>query len=456
MSIPSPIRRLVPCIALVALTAHGAESSSLQNWPAWRGPLATGVAPLADPPVTWSETNHVKWKVPLPGRGSASPIIWNDQVFILAAIPVPNGAAKPAPPVANTNAPAAGAPAGAGNNRAMVEQPSEEQRFVVLSLDRATGKVQWQKDAKTELPHEGHHKDHGYASASPSTDGEVLIASFGSHGIYAYDLQGSLLWQKNFGQMRTRNSFGEGSSPALHGDRVIVLWDHEGEDFVVALDKKTGRELWRQPREEPTGWTTPVVVEHEGRKQVVINGTNRVRSYDFESGSLLWQAGGQTTNAIPAVVAGHGLVFAASGLRGSALHAIRLGRTGELTGTDGVAWSLKKATPYVPSPLLYGDLLYFYAGNNAQLSIYDAKTGTPFLDAERLEGLFGIYASPTAASNRVYLVARDGGTWVIRHGSKLEVLAKNKLDDGFDATPALVGRELFLRGRESLYCLSEK
>jgi len=418
--------------------------------------LASGVAPHANPPVTWSETNHVKWKIPLPGRGSASPIVWRDQVFILTAIAVTKDPAKNVTAVATTSVPnASNVAGGGGSGRSMVEQPSAEQRFIVMSLDRSSGKVRWQKDARTELPHEGHHKDHGYASASPATDGEVLIASFGSHGIYAYDLKGTLFWQKQFGQMRTRNSFGEGSSPALHDDRVIVLWDHEGEDFVIALDKKTGRELWRQPREEPTGWTTPVVVEHDGRKQVVINGTNRVRSYDFESGSLLWQAGGQTTNAIPAVVAGHGLVFAASGLRGSALYAIRLGRTGELTGSDAIAWSLKKATPYVPSPLLYGDLLYFYAGNNAQLSIFDAKTGTPHVDAERLEGLFGIYASPTAASGRVYLVGRDGGTWVIRHGPKLEVLAKNKLDDGFDASPALVGRELILRGRENLYCLSE-
>ena len=234
-----------------------------------------------------------------------------------------------------------------------------------------------------------------------------------------------------------------------------MLWDHEDEDFLVALDKRNGRELWRQRREEPTGWTTPVIVDHQGRKQVVVNGTQRVRGYDLDSGALLWQAGGQTTNAIPSVVAGHGLVFAASGLRGSALHAIRLGRSGELTGTDAIAWSLGKATPYVPSPLLYDDLLYFYAGNNAQLSIYDARSGTPHLDAERLEGLFGVYASPTGGAGRVYLVGRNGVTWVIRHGTTLEVLAKNRLEDGFDATPALAGRELFLRGRESLYCLAE-
>lgn len=421
------------------------QAEPSRNWPAWRGPLATGVAPHADPPVRWSESENVKWKVAIPGRGSSTPIIWENQVFILTAIPESGGVAV------SGAAPEAGEGRG-GPPRS--ERPSVPQQFTILSLDRATGTTQWKRVARTALPHEGHHRDHGYASASPVTDGEVLIASFGSHGIHAYDLKGNRLWEKDLGRMQTRNSFGEGSSPGLDGDRVFILWDHEGEDFIVALDRKTGRELWRKPRNEPTGWSTPVVVEHGGRRQVIVNGSNRVRSYAVEDGELLWEAGGQTVNTIPSIVAGDGLVFATSGFRGAALHAIRLGRTGDLTGTDAVAWTLAKSTPYVPSPLLYEGLLYYFASNNATLSVVEARSGKIHLDAERLEGMFGVYASPAGAAGRVYIVGRDGNARVIKAGSTLEVLARNKLDEGIDASPALVGRELFLRGQQHLFCIA--
>lgn len=417
------------------------------NWPAWRGPLHNGVAPEANPPVEWSETKNVKWKVPIPGRGTSTPVIWNDLVFILTAIP---DGAEPAP----APAPPAGGDAGRGG-RGRSEQPTQPQKFTVLAYDRATGKIAWQHTPRTQVPHEGHHKDHGFASASPVTDGKVLIASFGSFGLYAYDLKGKLLWEKDLGDMRTRNSFGEGSSPALHGNTVVVLWDHEGEDFIVALDTRDGKELWRQKRDEPTGWSTPLIVEHNGKPQVVVNGTNKARSYDLATGKLLWEAGGQTVNAIPTPVGAGDKVVIMSGFRGAALQVIKLGGSGDLTGTDSIVWSHNKSTPYVPSPLLYGNNLYFFAGNNGLLSIFDAITGKAGIEAERLNGLTGVYASPLGASDRVYLVGRDGGTMVIKNANTLEVLATNKLDDGFDASPAAVGKELFLRGREHLYCLAE-
>lgn len=408
----------------------------LRNWPAWRGPLFNGVAPEARPPVEWSETKNVKWKVPVPGRGTSTPVIWNDLVLILTAIPD------------DARAPADG-------GRGQTEQPTQAQKFTVLAFDRATGQIRWERTARTQLPHEGHHRDHGFASASPVTDGEVVIASFGSFGIYAFGLDGSPRWEKDLGDMRTRNSFGEGSSPALHGHTVVVLWDHEGDDFIVALDTRDGKELWRQKRDEPTGWSTPLIVEHEGQLQVVVNGTNKVRAYDLANGRLLWEVGGQTVNAIPSPVPADGQVIVTSGFRGSALQVIRLGGSGDLTGTDAIVWSHNKHTPYVPSPLLYGNHLFFFSSNNAMLSIFDAVTGKPGLDAERLTGLTGVYASPVGAADRVYLVGRDGGALVIKNALTLEVLATNKLDDGFDASPAAVGRELFLRGRENLYCLAE-
>lgn len=448
---------LLTTASLVSLTAGLAADAALKNWPAWRGPLASGVAPEAQPPTEWSETKNVKWKVAVPGRGTSTPVIWDNQVFLLTAIPA--GKKAEAKPAETAPAPEPGGPGGRrggrGGGGGMTESPTEEQKFTVLALDRATGKTLWQHTPRTQLPHEGHHRDHGFASASPVTDGEHLIVSFGSFGLYGYDLKGKLLWEKDLGDMRTRNSFGEGSSPALSGDTVVVLWDHEGDDFIVALDKRDGKELWRQQRDEPTGWCTPLIVEHEGRKQVVVNGTNRARGYDLASGKLLWEAGGQTANAIPSAVSGHNRVYVMSGFRGAALQAITLGKTGDLTGTEAIAWSHNKGTPYVPSPLLAGDLLYFFAGNNAMLSVFDAKEGKALLEAERLEGLNGIYASPVAANGRVYLVGRDGGTVVAKQSPKLEVLATNRLDDGFDASPAPAGRELFLRGRQNLYCLSE-
>ena len=434
------------------------QSNAASQWPSWRGPQANGVATDAHPPIQWSETNHVQWKVALPGRGSSTPILWDDQVFILTAIPT-------GPEAAVETADASGQPpdrserprrGGAGGGGGMVDRPTRAQQFTVLSFDRKTGKLRWTQSPRTQLPHEGHHKDHGFASASPVTDGKHLIVSFGSFGLYGYDLKGKLLWEKDLGDMRTRNSFGEGSSPALDGNTVVVLWDHEGDDFIVALDKRDGRELWRQTRDEPTGWCTPLIVSYGGRKQVIVNGTNKIRSYDLKDGKLLWECAGQTVNAIPSAVASQDRVFVMSGYRGNALQALRLDRSGDLTGTDGIVWSHAKSTPYVPSPLLVSDTLYFVSNNSALLSAFDAVTGKAHFEAERLDGLNGVYASPVAADGRIYVVGRDGNTAVLRHGSRLEVLAKNHLEDGFDASPAIVGRQIFLRGRQSLYCISEK
>ncbi len=434
------------------------QSNAASQWPSWRGPQANGVATDAHPPIQWSETNHVQWKVALPGRGSSTPILWDDQVFILTAIPTgPEAAAETADasgqPPDRSERPRRG---GAGGGGGMVDRPTRAQQFTVLSFDRKTGKLRWTQSPRTQLPHEGHHKDHGFASASPVTDGKHLIVSFGSFGLYGYDLKGKLLWEKDLGDMRTRNSFGEGSSPALDGNTVVVLWDHEGDDFIVALDKRDGRELWRQTRDEPTGWCTPLIVSYGGRKQVIVNGTNKIRSYDLKDGKLLWECAGQTVNAIPSAVASQDRVFVMSGYRGNALQALRLDRSGDLTGTDGIVWSHAKSTPYVPSPLLVSDTLYFVSNNSALLSAFDAVTGKAHFEAERLDGLNGVYASPVAADGRIYVVGRDGNTAVLRQGPRLEVLAKNHLEDGFDASPAIVGRQIFLRGRQSLYCISEK
>jgi outer membrane protein assembly factor BamB len=421
---------------VVVAAAQGAGAE--QNWPTWRGPAGDGVSTTADPPVTWSETANVKWKVKLPGRGTSAPIVWNDRVFLQSAVPAAKeGAAPPA--------------AGGG----LSQSPAGPVRFTLLCLDRTTGKTLWESVGREEVPHEGHHPDHDFASGSPVTDGEHVYAYFGSRGLYCYDFQGNQKWAKSLGQMRTKNGFGEGTSPALSGDTLVIKWDHEGEDFIVALDKRNGEERWRQPREEDTSWSTPLIVTHEGKAQVVTAATRKIRSYDLETGQLLWECAGLTPNSIPSPVAGDGIVYLTSGFRGNALLAIRLGRTGDLTGSDAIVWSHNRSTPYVPSPLLYQGRIYFFASNSGILSCYDAKTGKPLIDAARVPALQGVYASPVGAAGRVYLVGRNGATMVIKSADTLEVLATNQLAEKIDASPAVAGSELFLRGQESLYCIGK-
>ena len=452
---------LLPC----AHSADVATSNPEQNWPAWRGPLANGVSPQGNPPVTWSETNHVKWKVKIPGRGTATPVVWGNQVFVQTAIPtgkkVEAAAEQPTPPPAATNAPGGegrdGRRGGRGGGFGRASKPTEAYQFVLLSLDRETGKTLWQKTTREEVPHEGHHQSDGsFASSSPLTDGQLVFAYFGSRGLHAFDLQGNPKWSKDLGQMKIKMSFGEGSTPALFGNTIVVNWDNEAGSFIVAFDKTSGQELWRQPREEETSWATPLIVQHEGKPQVITAATRKIRSYDLANGKLLWECSGLTANVIPSPVSANGLFYGISGFRGSALLAIKLGQSGDLTGTDAIAWKYNKSTPYVPSPLLYDHKLFFFAVSTSALTCLDAKSGQPLIDAEKVEALQGVYASPVGASGRVYLVGRNGATVVIKNSGKLEILATNQLDERFDASPAIAGQELFLRGREFLYSLSEK
>jgi len=455
-----PSAGLLAILFTLRVAVAADDAGALQNWPQWRGPLATGVAPEADPPLEWSETKNVKWKVKIPGEGSSTPAIWGDRVFVLTAVgPEKKTEVKPAaPPVGSeTNSPAGGrrGRGGPGGGFGRGEKPTEKYQFTVMCLDRQTGKTLWQKVAREEVPHAGHQQNNTFASGSPITDGKVVLAYFGSQGLHCYDRDGNLKWEKDFGQMQTKMGFGEGASPTLHGDTVIVNWDDETDnDFIAAFDKNTGKQLWKTSRNESTGWSTPLVVEHEKKLQVVVNATGKVRSYDFATGQELWSCGGQTANAIPSPVADADTVYCTSGFRGAALFAIRLGRTGDLAGTDAIRWSYDKDMPYVPSPLLVGDLLYVVKVNTGMLSCFDTQSGKPHFAAERLEGVNEIYASPVAAKGRVYVLSRDGKCLVLKTGAKLEILATNKLDDRTDASIALAGKELFIRGQQSLYCIA--
>jgi outer membrane protein assembly factor BamB len=416
-----------------------------EYWPQWRGPSMTGVAPHATPPVEWSEAKNVRWKVEVPGRGSATPVVWGDRIFVLTAVPTGERVRLSAPtePVPEWR-------------RSTLQRVDEVQRFTVLALRRSDGTTLWQRVVREGPPHDGRHTTGSWASPSAVTDGEVVIASFGSEGVYALNLDGDLLWQNDLGDMAINFAFGEGSSPALGADRVFAQWDHEGESFLVALDRKTGGEIWRQPRDEGTSWATPLVVEHDGRTQVVTNATNRIRSYDAAEGTLLWEASGMTQNVIPTPVHRDGLVFLTSGFRGSALLAVRLAEArGEVSGPPAIAWQYDRDTPYVPSPLLYGDELYVLKGTKGILSCFDARTGERHYGPERLPDLPNVYASPLGAQGRVYIAGREGTTVVLQGGPELKLLSTNSLDDGFDASPVAVESELYLRGQRFLYRISE-
>jgi outer membrane protein assembly factor BamB len=430
-------------IVIPAITADDRTSAEADyNWPHWRGPLATGVAPHGDPPREWNENKNVRWKIPLPGRGHSTPIIWRDRLFLTTAIPVgPSvGPIFDRAPGSHDNAPV-----------------THQQEFVVLAVSRADGKILWQKSLDKRLPHEGGHHTGSMASNSPVTDGELLFAHFGSRGLYCLTLDGDVKWKSDFGEMQSLHGHGEGSSPVLYGDTVVVNWDHEGQSFVIALDKRTGRQIWKVLREEITSWASPIVVEHRSTPQIIISGTNRVRGYDLANGKVIWECGGLSANVVASPVSADGIVYVGSSYDKRALMAIRLeGAVGNITDTKQVLWNRYRGTPYVPSPLLYEDSLYFLTHYQGILTRVHGPTGEDRPGAIRLPGITDIYASPVAAANRVYVTDREGATAVIQHGDIPRILAMNQIDDNVSASAALSGNEMFLRGERFLYCIAEK
>ena len=397
------------------------------NWASWRGPNETGAAdPHADPPLEWSEESNVKWKVALPGTGHSTPAVWEGRVFALSAA-----------------------------------RGTEGYDFNVSAYNLEDGGEIWSKTAVTARSNERGHPTNTQASASAAADGEVVLAHFGSQGLFAYDLDGEFLWSVDLGDMETRNQFGEGSSPVIHGGTVLVLWDHEDDSFIVALDKETGDELWRKPRDEPTNWSTPLVVERGGVAQAVVNGTNRIISYDLRNGDILWTCSGMTRNVIPTPVAQDNLVYIMSGFRGSALLAIDLdaaltAEKEDLAGSDAVVWEAGSDTPYVPSPVLYDNILYYLRRSPTAVSARDALTGERLFGPVRLDGARDmIYSSPSAGGGRVYIPTREGYTFVLKAGPEYHVLKVNSLNDSFSSSPILIGKELLLRGERNLYCIRE-
>lgn len=425
----------VPLIVVAIATLLALSQATAVEWPQWRGPLNTGMA-IGDAPVQW-DASHIRWQLPIPGRGHSTPVVAGHRLFLTTAVPTGRGAG-----------PRSAGRAGGGADAGL------EHRFEVLAIDRATGKLLWQRTAVVATPHEGYHRTYGsFASNSPVTDGTRVYAFFGSRGLYAYDMNGTLIWKKDFGvQMRMDLAFGEGTPLALHDGRLLLHFDHLDTGFLVMLDPATGREIWRTKRTERFNWAAPYVAMHEGRRQIIVSGET-VRGYDFETGTLLWEAAGLGENSIPQPVQHNDLVFAMSGHTIRMLMAIRLGRTGTLTGADSVVWSTARGASYTPSPLLHNGRLYVVT-DSGLVSAFDGATGKAFYQQARLPKPYSFKASPVGAAGKMYLATEEGDVVVVRLGDRLDVLATNTFDShSFIASPVIVDGTLHLRSRTHLFAI---
>ncbi len=417
------------------LSLHAAD------WQQWRGPSWNGVA-QSDAPLEFSDTKNVRWKTAIPGRGHSTPIVVGNRIFLTTAVPT----AEAPPPAQAGGRRGPGGGAGAGR----------EHKFLLLCIDRQTGKIIWEKTARTATPHEGYHGRYGsFASNSPASDGKLVFAFFGSRGIFAYDLDGTLKWQKDFAPMKMRLQFGEGTAPVIHGDALILNFDQEENSHILVLDKNTGKQLWRQDRDEPSSWSPPLVVDHNGTKQIIVAASNKVRSYDLQTGKLIWECAGLGSNVIPAPVLHNDTVIVMSGHRNPNLLAIKLGGAGDLTGSKNVLYTNQRGNSYTPSPVLHDNKLYFIS-DSGMLSCLNATTGEPYYLQQRLPKPYNFKASPVAANGKLYLATEEGDVVVVKMGEKYEVLATNTMaDQTFIASPVVVDGSLYLRGQNTLFCIRQ-
>jgi outer membrane protein assembly factor BamB len=434
-------RLKAPSLALLSSLACAGAAG--QDWPQFRGPRSAGTAEGEGLPEKWSATENVLWKAEVPGRGWSSPVVASGKVFLTATV---SGAPEEEPKKGLYF----------GGNR---DKPgSAVHRWMVFCLDLESGKLLWEKMAHQGVPAFTHHLKNTFASETPVTDGERLYVHFGNLGLFAYDLEGRPLWSRRWESVKTRYGWGTASSPALHGGRLFVVNDNEESSFLLALDARTGQELWRRPREEKSNWSSPLVWENPIRTELVTTGSSRVRSYDLE-GNLLWQLAGMSSITIPTPVAGSGLLFVSSGyvmdqLR--PLYAIRPGAKGDISlkegenGNGSIAWSQRKAGPYNPSPLAYRDHLYVLF-DRGFLSCHQAETGKDLYSQKRLGEGSGFTASPWAYGGKVFCLSEEGDTFVVEGGPEFKLLGKNSLGEMCMATPAIVKKSILIRTLGRLY-----
>ena len=417
------------CTLSLAFASALLVVSEEAHWPHWRGPTRDGVAPGAAP-TRWSDAENVRWKVAVPGRGMSTPIVLGERLFVTTAVPTGD---------------AAGAADGFGSG------PPPEHRFELHCLERTTGKTLWATVACKATPHEGFHKTYGsFASASPLTDGERVYASFGSWGVFAFDLEGKLLWSHDPGvKLVMRNAFGEGLAPVLAGEVLVQVADHEQGSFAFGLDRKTGKELWRVARDEPSTWATPLVTTFATGLEVVTSGVRRTRSYDPRDGKLLWEAPGAGLNAIPTVLRHGDTLLVMSGFREAKILALARDKGAE----QEPLWSSTKGCGYTASPVLH-DGLYYTVTDRGLISCFDAATGEAHYLEERLPRGSQLKSSPLAAGDYLYCPTEAGEVHLVKLGTKYEVEATNVLSEQvFIASPAVAAGDLFLRSVTHLVCI---
>ncbi|MHB8519176.1 MAG: outer membrane protein assembly factor BamB family protein [Limisphaerales bacterium] len=415
------------------------------NWPQFRGPGATGVADGAELPDTWSTNRNVAWSVAVPGAGWSSPIVWDKKIFLTSV--VSDGPTEP---------PKKGLYF--GGERAT---PSTNQHhWVVGCMDWDTGKPLWQKEVHHGAPPGSHHLKNTYASETPITDGERVYAYFGNLGLFCLDTQGRELWSQKWGPFKTRYGWGTAASPVLDRDRIYVVNDNEEQSFVVALDKKTGTQLWRVDRDEKSNWATSYLWQNEKRTELVTPGRTKVRSYDRD-GKPLWEFGGMSSIVIPTPFAYDGKLYVASGYVGDKVRpvfAVRPGAAGDIsvkgneTNSEFIPWSQKIGGPYNPSPIAY-DGRFYVLYDFGFLSCSDARTGQEIYGKQRIntQGTSGFTASPWACHGKIFCLSEDGDTFVIQAGPEYRLIGKNSLDEMCMATPAIAGDSLIIRTASKLY-----
>ena len=459
---------LIFCLGMsIGVAEDGGKDGQVEHWHNFRGPNYDGTSPTAKPPTKWSETENVAWKVRIPGKGSSSPVIWDNMVFLTSAVNTSSGNTKPPrrmdrremtrkfdengngklDPDERTKAMAA--------RRAATKEALAVHKFMVMCIDRANGKTIWSHAAAEKKPNDGHHADGGYASASPVVDGEHVYFNFGSVGLFCYDLDGKKIWERtDLGEMQMRGSFGEGSSVAINGDVLILPWDHEGQSRIEAINKKTGETLWKKDRDEPSNWATPRIVSVDGNKQVIHAGEKFSRGYDLETGDEIWRSSGLSSRPVSTPVSKGNVGIFASARGGFAMNAYHLNKRGDISSEP--AWKIDRQTPDCPSLLLSDNRLFFVSGNKGIVSCANANDGSTFFTKKRVPGISEIYSSPVAADGKVFVTGRRGKTVVLEDSEQFQVVSENSVDENVDATLALAGKQLFIRGNEHLYCIQEK
>ena len=424
------------------------------DWPSFRGPGARGVAEGAPAPMSWDVPNNknVKWRVAVPGLSHSSPVVWGNQVCTATAV------AKGGEQQLKV---------GLYGDIASATDTSEQQ-WMVLCVDKSTGKTLWQQVAHTGVPQVKRHTKSTHASSTLATDGRYVLAFFGSEGLYAYDMKGKLVWKKDFGLLDSGffmvpdAQWGFASSPIIHENRVIVQADVQKGSFVAALEISTGKELWRTPRADVPTWSTPAIVTEGGRTQVVVNGWKHIGGYDLETGKELWRMTGGGDIPVPTPIVSHGLILITNAHGKMApIFAIKPSASGDIslkegeTSNGGIAWSYVRDGGYMQTPLVYGDELYV-CRDNGVLSVFDVRTGQRHYQGRLADGRTGFSASPVASDNRIYFTSEEGDVYVLKAGKAFEQLGVNPLGEVAMATPAISEGAMFFRTRGHLVAVAEK